>query len=88
MLHLFPSDTQNKPNQHCECDTIDDVAIVGAGIAGAHTAWRFRNAGLKVSLYEYSNRIGGRFFTVKFPGIPDVNIEMGAMRFKPEGQYV
>ena len=39
-----------------------------------------------MSLYEYSNRVGGRFYTVKFPGIPDVNIEMGAMRFKPLGK--
>ncbi|XP_053380279.1 L-amino-acid oxidase-like [Mercenaria mercenaria] len=62
----------------------DDIAIIGAGITGSYSAWRLRKKNLKISLYEYSNRIGGRCFTVQLPGIPDVNVEMGAMRFKPE----
>lgn len=59
-------------------DTCDDVAIIGAGISGSYAAYRLREKGWKVSLYEYSNRIGGRIHTVKLPGIPDVNVELGA----------
>ena len=64
----------------------DDIAIVGAGIAGSYSAWRLRNQDKKITVYEYSDRIGGRCHTVKFPNIPDVNVEMGAMRFKPRGK--
>lgn len=64
----------------------DDIAIIGAGITGSYAAWRLREKSLKISLYEYSGRIGGRCFTVQLPGIPDVNVEMGAMRFKPNGK--
>ena len=63
----------------------DDVAIIGAGIAGSYAAWRLRNQGQKITVFEYSDRIGGRCHTIKFPGIPDINIELGAMRFKPLG---
>ena len=61
----------------------DDIAIIGAGIAGSYAAWRLRNQDKKITVYEYSNRIGGRCHTVKFPGIQDVHIEMGPMRFIP-----
>ncbi|XP_045199216.2 L-amino-acid oxidase-like [Mercenaria mercenaria] len=61
----------------------DDIAIIGAGISGSYAAWRLRDKNLKIALYEYSDRIGGRCFTVQLPGIPDVNVEMGAMRFRP-----
>ncbi|XP_045199223.2 aplysianin-A-like [Mercenaria mercenaria] len=62
----------------------DDIAIIGAGVTGSYAAWRLRQSGLKISMYEYSNRIGGRCFTVQLPGISDVNVEMGAMRFLPD----
>ena len=65
----------------------DDIAIIGGGITGSYAAWRLRHRNLKISMYEYSNRIGGRCFTVHFPGIPDVNIEMGAMRFLPSCKF-
>ena len=68
-----------------DLSSCDDVAIVGAGIAGSYAAWRLRNRGQKITVFEYSDRIGGRCHTIKFPGIPDVNIELGAMRFKPLG---
>ncbi|MBU6162647.1 MAG: FAD-dependent oxidoreductase, partial [Myxococcales bacterium] len=39
------------------------VAVVGAGIAGLHCAWRLLEAGLDVTLFEASNRAGGRMFS-------------------------
>ncbi len=36
------------------------IAIVGAGIAGLNTALTLQDAGLSCSIYEASNRIGGR----------------------------
>ncbi|XP_045196859.2 L-amino-acid oxidase-like isoform X2 [Mercenaria mercenaria] len=75
-----------KPNtdeDNIDTASCDDIAIVGAGISGSYAAWRLRDKGLKISMYEYSDRIGGRCFTVQLPDIPDVNIDMGAMRFIP-----
>lgn len=45
------------------------VAIVGAGIAGLHCAYRLQQAGVAADVYEGSSRIGGRMFSTrgKFP---------------------
>jgi monoamine oxidase len=43
----------------------DDVVIVGAGIAGLTCAWRLRQAGVRVRLYEAQERIGGRMFSLR-----------------------
>lgn len=37
-----------------------DVVVVGAGVAGAYAAWQLRDQGLRVHVYEISNRVGGR----------------------------
>ncbi|XP_052074078.1 aplysianin-A-like [Mytilus californianus] len=66
-------------NENC-----DDVAIVGGGIAGSYAAWRLRHTNQRITIYEYSNRIGGRLNTYHFPSAPDINVELGAMRFYPE----
>ena len=71
-----------------DLSTCDDVVIVGAGIAGSYAAWHLRDRGQNITVFEYSDRIGGRCHTIKFPGIPDVNIELGAMRFKPQGELL
>lgn len=39
--------------------------VIGAGIAGLHCAYRLEQAGVDVTVYEASNRIGGRMFSVK-----------------------
>lgn len=46
------------------------VVIVGAGIAGLHCAYRLRRAGVQATIYEASNRIGGRMLSDRatFPG--------------------
>jgi monoamine oxidase len=40
-----------------------DVAIVGGGVAGLTAAYRLSAAGQRVTLYEASDRLGGRMFT-------------------------
>ena len=47
-----------------------DVAVVGAGVAGLACARDLERAGVTVSLYESSDRVGGRIWSMsdKFPG--------------------
>jgi len=64
-----------------------DIAVVGGGIAGAYSAWRLQQAeGVKktIGLFEYSDRIGGRLYTVTLPGLPHVKAEVGGMRYIPD----
>ncbi|XP_064599302.1 aplysianin-A-like [Liolophura sinensis] len=61
-----------------------DVAIVGAGIGGTYTAWRLRDRGLKIGIFENTDRIGGRMFSVFLPTASGVPIDLGAMRYEPE----
>lgn len=47
-----------------------DVGIVGGGLAGLQCAYELGRAGLASTIYEASNRIGGRQFSLRgtFPG--------------------
>src|SRR5258708_7672754 len=61
-----------------------DVAIVGAGAAGTYCAWRLQQAlgaDANIGLFEYSDRVGGRLYTVTMPGLPHVKAEVGGMRY-------
>jgi lysine 2-monooxygenase len=63
-----------------------DTAVIGGGCSGAYSAWRLQQAygkTEKIALFEYSNRIGGRLYTVTIPGLPDVKAEVGGMRYIP-----
>jgi monoamine oxidase len=44
--------------------TPPQIAIVGAGLAGLTCAYRLKQAGLKADIYEASDRIGGRCWTI------------------------
>ena len=59
-----------------------DVAIVGAGAAGTYLAHRLIRArpDWRIALFERSNRIGGRLWTVKVDGL-EKPIELGGMRY-------
>lgn len=41
------------------------VAVIGAGMAGLHCAYRLQQAGMQVSVYEASDRAGGRMWTAR-----------------------
>ena len=43
----------------------DEVVIVGAGIAGLSAAWRLRQAGVRVRVFEAQNRVGGRMLSLR-----------------------
>ena len=61
-----------------------DIAVVGGGVSGVYSAWRLQEAhgnSERIALFEYSNRIGGRIFTVTMPGLPNVKAELGGMRY-------
>lgn len=64
-----------------------DVAVVGGGVSGAYSAWRLqkeKGAKAKIALFEYSDRIGGRLYTITMPGLPHVKAEVGGMRYIPD----
>ncbi|MBX3689489.1 FAD-dependent oxidoreductase [Dokdonella sp.] len=54
-----------------------DVVIVGAGIAGLTCAWRLRQAGIGVALYEAQDRVGGRMFSLRKHFADDQVCELG-----------
>ena len=53
------------------------IAIVGAGMAGLHAAYILKQAGLNTTIYEASQRHGGRIFTVPEMMGPGLWTEMG-----------
>lgn len=57
------------------------VAVVGAGVAGMTAARELLRCGFNVTIYEASDRIGGRLYTRANPADPQhTGMEMGAMR--------
>ncbi len=59
------------------------IGIVGSGAAGLIAAYQLLQLGANVSIFEASNRAGGRLYTqYPIPGQP-IAFEMGAMRVPP-----
>ena len=63
-------------------DGVLDLAVIGAGAAGTYVAHRLQRAhpDWAISLFERSDRIGGRLRSMAVPGL-DHPIELGGMRF-------
>lgn len=60
------------------------LAIIGAGVGGITVGFELLRAGFTdFSIYEASNRIGGRFDSHTFPDDTTNFAELGAMRFPP-----
>ena len=55
-----------------------NIAIIGAGLAGLTAAYELRNSDHKVDVYEATDRIGGKLYTVAFEAGPT---DMGAEAF-------
>lgn len=75
-----------EPSDKAELEV--DVAVVGAGVSGAYSAWRLKQRYPKkrIVLFEYGNRVGGRLYTATLPGMPHVHAELGGMRYIPDSQ--
>lgn len=62
-----------------------DVAIVGAGVSGLYSGWRWLTSepgrGTRTAVFELSGRVGGRLLSVEPPGLPHARVELGGMRF-------
>lgn len=71
-----------------------DVAIVGGGISGLYAGWRLLSSPggdkLRIAIFESSGRTGGRLLTWRpLPQThPDLNAELGGMRFFKEQKLV
>ncbi len=50
-------------SQISQASTKQDVAIIGAGLAGLTAAYRMQKNGVNVEVYEARKRVGGRVLT-------------------------
>lgn len=48
----------------CETNNDENIAIIGAGIAGLNAAYQLQKKGVRATVYEANTRIGGRMFTM------------------------
>lgn len=53
------------------------ITIIGGGMAGLNYAWQLQKAGYKSTVYESSNRFGGRMFTVSGAFGEDLTTDFG-----------
>lgn len=67
-----------------------DVAIIGGGIAGCYSAYRLAQSGSlrHVQLFEMSDRIGGRLWSVPFDIVACEPAELGGMFFGDDQKNV
>jgi monoamine oxidase len=67
-----------------------NVAVIGGGVAGFYAAWRLKKQNFdgKITIFEGSDRIGGRLMSVTPPGMPSVRCELGGMRYMSNQPYI
>jgi monoamine oxidase len=53
------------PSARVRAATAPRIAVIGAGLAGLTCAYRLRQAGYSATVYEASNRVGGRCWTIR-----------------------
>jgi monoamine oxidase len=73
-----------------DSDKALDVAVVGGGVSGLYVAWSLLTrdpssssvlpSSPRVAVFERSDRLGGRLYSVVPPRAPHLRAEMGAMR--------
>ena len=62
----------------------EKIAIIGAGMSGLIIGFELLRAGFtNFKIYEATDRVGGRFYSHKFPNDESNFAELGAMRFPP-----
>ena len=61
-----------------------DLAIVGAGVAGTSVAYRMSQLrpDWSISVFEATQRVGGRLLSPRVPGVEGIRAEFGGMRFR------
>jgi monoamine oxidase len=55
----------------------EQIAIIGAGIAGLNAAYQLQKQGIKATIYEASDRIGGRMYTIRNEFGKDLTTDIG-----------
>lgn len=69
-----------------------DVAIIGGGVSGLYTAWRLSEASGKhpdqIAVFESSDRIGGRLWSVGLRSEKAIPAELGGMFFSDSQSLV
>lgn len=63
------------------------VAIIGAGVAGLTAAFELRRFGVDITIFEATNRVGGRVHTHYFDREKKLYGELGAMRVPKSHKY-
>ncbi len=76
-----PAGLGELPQQHHG----EEVAVIGAGVAGIVAAYELMKLGLKPVIFE-ADAIGGRLRTEAFTAAPDVVADLGGMRFPESGR--
>ena len=74
---LVPDALDGDALRACEAVPAVRVAVVGAGFAGLTAAWYLRQAGVAVTVFEASDRVGGRVLT-DHNFVPGKVVEAGA----------
>src|SRR4051812_9225975 len=74
---LFPASADEEALSECEALPDTRVAVIGAGFAGLTAGWYLASAGAQVTVFEATDRVGGRVETDR-SFVPGKVVEAGA----------